>query len=481
MSRSQSTSTGLDRQIAGGGDLSRGKGDERAAELRSTLWRIFCSLCVSAAKISSPSGAPICQWAPSTGDCLTSIKKLVCASIIVGAMLAWPASLWAQSTARSTKGRQPAQRARSTAQANALFNDLAKRAEEARAAERLDEAIALYLQALQLRPRWAEGWWYVGAILYDKDRYLEARDAFRNLVALEPKRGPAWGMLGLCEFQTREYERAVISLQRGRSLGLDGNQQLASVARYHTALLYIRFEQFEIAYEILREFLREGNENQKIIEAFGLAMLRMPFLPNEVPPDKREQLLLAGRAGFNMAARRTEEARKAFDLLLARYPEAPNVHYAFGVYLLTQDADAALEEFRRELKISPSHVPAMLQMAFEYLKRNEYETALPWAEQSVKLAPNLFAARNALGRILLELGQVERAIKELEEGVKLAPDSPEMHYALARAYTRAGRKADAARARENFIRLDKLYRSRREGQPPSGAGTDEKPPPGGKP
>lgn len=384
------------------------------------------------------------------------------------------ASVSAQSTGR----KRPAAKPGASSQ-KAAFDAAVKRADEARNAGRLAESVPLYLQALQIRPDWAEGWWFVGAILYDADRYPEARDAFRNLVEIEPKRGPAWGMLGLCEFQTREFDRAVVSLQRGRLLGFDGNNELGSVVRYHTALLYIRHEQFEIAYDILREFVREGNESPRVVEAFGLTMLRMPFLPNEAPPDRREQTLLAGRAGYNLAARRMNEAREAYEVLLARYPEAPNVHYAYGIFLLNQDADAAIEEFQRELKISPSHVPSMLQLAFEYLKRNEHETALPWAEKAVQLAPTLFPGRNALGRILLELGQVERAVKELEEGVRLAPESPEMHYALARAYTRAGRREDAAREREIFQRLDKLYRAQREGQPagenPEG-GAERKPP-----
>jgi tetratricopeptide (TPR) repeat protein len=392
-------------------------------------------------------------------------------ALIVGAIvLASSGSVCAQSQPRP-KGTQATGKAKPSAQPNAAFQSLVGRGNAAREAGRLYEAVSLYTQALQMRPSWTDGWWYVGAIHYDADRYPEARDAFRRLIALEPKRGPAWGMLGLCEFQTREFERAVVSLQRGRALGLAGNQELASVVRYHTAILYIRLEQFEVAFDILREFVREGNESAKVIEIFGLTMLRMSFLPNEVPPDKRERVLMAGQAGFSMAARRMDDARKGFDALLLRYPEAPNVHYAFGVYLLNQDADAALDEFRRELKISPSHVPAMLQIAFEHLKRNEYETALPWAEKSVKLAPQLFPARNALGRILLELGQTEKAIVELEEGVKLAPDSPEMHYALARAYTRAGRKQEAARARQTFTRLDKLFRAQRDGAQPE-AGTD---------
>ncbi len=364
----------------------------------------------------------------------------------------------AQTAGRPAAKRQPRAKAKSTAQSNAAFDRTAGSADQAREAGRLDEALDLYGKALRMRPNWAEGWWYAGTILYEKDRYADARDAFRNLVALEPGRAHAWGMLGLCEYQTREYDRAINSLQRGRSLGLAGNPEIESVVRYHAALLYIRFEQFEVAFDILSEFVREGRESPKIVEAFGLTMLRMPFLPHELPPDKREQVLIAGRAGFDMAAHRRDQARKSFDELLARYPDAPNVHYVHGVFLLSQDSDAALEEFRRELKREPSHVPSLLQMAFEYLKRNEHETALPLAEKAAQLAPKMYPARNVLGRVLLELGQVERAVKELEEGVRLAPNVPEMHYALARAYTRAGRRQDAARERETFQRLEKAKR-----------------------
>jgi len=382
---------------------------------------------------------------------------------------------------KRTTGKRPAQDSaqKPAAKPDAVFDDLSKRAAEAAAAEKLDEALALYQQALRRRPNWAAGWWAAGTILYERDFYADARDAFRALVALEPKKGQAWGMLGLCEFQTREYERAIVSLLRGRVLGLGNNEQLASVVRFHTAITYTRLEQFEVAYDVLREFVREQKESPKIIEAFGLTLLRMPFLPNETPPDKRELVMIAGQAAYQMAARRGEVAEKIFKELLTRYANTPNVHYGYGIFLLIRDADAALAEFHRELQISPEHVPAMLQIAFEHLKRDEHEAALPWAEKSVQLAPKLFPARNALGRILLELGQVERAIKELEAGVKLAPDSPEMRFALARAYARAGRRQDAAREREAFTRLDKLYRAQREGSQPDEepkAGPDGKPP-----
>jgi tetratricopeptide (TPR) repeat protein len=349
-----------------------------------------------------------------------------------------------------------------SAQSTSEFDRFVKLADEARLAERFDDAISLYGQALKVKPKWSEGWWYIGAIFYQRDLYPQARDAFQNLVALEPERGPAWAMLGLCQFQIAEYEQSAFALQKARTLGVGDSSELAGVVRYHIALLYVRFEYFESAYDVLMEFVRLGHETPKVVEAFGLTMLRMPLLPKDIPSDQREKILLAGRAGYNMAARRLDQARAAFDTLLSQYPNDANVHYAFGVYMLPQDADLAMKEFKRELEISPNHFPAMTQMAFEYLKRDQFNDALPLAEKAVQLAPKLYAARNVLGRVLLELGQVDRSIKELEEGVKLAPSSPEMHFALARAYTRAGRKEEAARERETFKKLQDEYNQKRQ-------------------
>ena len=401
-------------------------------------------------------------------------NRLVAVLVLLAALvLSTPAlGTFAQST-RKAPAKQRAAKQRAPG-AESEFDRFVKLADEARLSERLDEAISLYGQALKIKPKWPEGWWYIGAIFYQRDLYPPARDAFQNLVALEQDRGPAWAMLGLCQFQTGELERALMALQRARSLGVRDGTELAVVVRYHTALLYIRFEYFENAFEVLSEFTGAGNDSAKIIEAFGLAVLRMPLLPKEIPAAQREKILVAGRAGYSMAARRMDDARAAFDMLLAQYPNDPNIHYPFGVYMLSQDADLAMKEFKRELEISPLHYPAMVQMAFEYLKLDQYDDALPLAEKAVQLAPKLYAARNVLGRVLLEVGQIDRAVKELEEGVKLAPSSPEMHFALARAYTRAGKKQEAAREREIFKKLQDEYNQKKQLAKPDAA-PDQKP------
>ena len=122
--------------------------------------------------------------------------------------------------------------------------------------------------------------------------------------------------------------------------------------------------------------------------------------------------------------------------------------------VLASDSDKALEEWNAELAISPEHPQALVSIAAEYLKRGEYQTALPYAERAVEASPNYFAAHAILGQVLAEGDlDVPRGTHELETAVRLAPWQPQVHFALGTAYAKAGRKTDAAKEREEFLRL----------------------------
>ncbi len=343
------------------------------------------------------------------------------------------------------------------------FAELSSRAAAARDANRLDEAISLYLQALKTNPKWGEGWWYLGSMFYERDQYREARDAFQNLAIVDPKFPPGWTMLGLCEFKLREYGPALEHLRHGNAFGFGDNEELRRVARYHETILLNRSENYELAYDTLQRFIDKKSESREVIMALGLTMLRLPYLPEEVPAAKREIVFRTGSAAYLALSERLPDAERAYTELLRTSPNEPGVQYAYGIFLMRSNPDAGLEAFKRELQNSPNHVAARLQIAFEYIKRNEHAAGLPYAEEAARLAPALFATHNALGRILVETGDTERAIRELEIGVKQAPDSPEMYFALVRAYSRAGRTADAAKARAEFMRLDKIRRGARDG------------------
>jgi len=185
-------------------------------------------------------------------------------------------------------------------------------------------------------------------------------------------------------------------------------------------------------------------------------MLRLRQMPDEVPPEKRPMVLLAGRGGYHMARpRRTAVGRMALEELVSRYPSQPNAHYALGTYIAPDDPDAAAEEFQKELRLDPDHAEALIQMAHLETRRGNAAAALPAAEKAVSLVPDVPAGRLVLGRALLDLERTDEAITQLERAAQLAPESAEVHFTLSRAYQRAGRSEDATREREAFLRLEK--------------------------
>lgn len=347
--------------------------------------------------------------------------------------------------------------------AGTSFDRLVEQATAARNAQHWEEAIALYARTVKVKPSYVEGYWYQGTAYYTLEKFAQCRDQFRTVARLAPKNGAAQAFLGLCEFGLKNYDRALQHLLQSRVLGVGDVPDLGSAARYHAAVLMTRMEQYEQALETLGEFASEGDDNPRVIEAMGLATLRMAMLPVEAPPDRRERILMAGRASYLMATRNTAGAAKAFEALVARYSDAPNVHYAYAVFLLLEQPDRAIEELARELEIQPEHPWSLMQLAYEYLKRGDGAAALPWAKRAVAVAPNAFPARKALGQALLENGEIEGAISELQTGIRLAPESPGLHFQLARAYQRAGRLEEATRERNEFTRLDRIARTLRTG------------------
>ena len=314
-----------------------------------------------------------------------------------------------------------------------------REAEAARKDDRIDDAIALYKRGVVVKPNWDEGWWSLGTLYYSRDQFEPARDAFRRLTMLQPDVGAPWALLGLSEFETKQYDQALTHLQRGAAMHKGQDQEIQDAANYRLALLLTRSQEYESAMKILALFAQRNLNDAKYVEAMGIASLRKPVLPSEAVPTERELIMDVGRVMYDASALRTEEAAAEFKILLDKYPDTPNIHYLYGSFLLFSDADGGLAEMKKELEISPAHVPALVTVANEYLKRKDFKDALPYAQKAVELEPNSFPAHTLLGRVFSE-GDLDpvHGVQELEVARKLAPTSPQVRIALANAYSKVG-------------------------------------------
>lgn len=335
------------------------------------------------------------------------------------------------------------------AQANPTeFDDLVLKATAARERDDVRQAIELYGRAVQIRPRWPDGWWFLGSLEYEAEDYAAGRDALTHHIDLVPDAAPAWALRGLCEFETAEYKQSLADIQHALSLeGAANGSHDVTILRYHEALLLARMGNFEGALRAYAPLTRAKVPNPELLVGIGLAGLRTPLLPGELRADKKELFLAAGKAAFLFMSGDEPAAQVEFQNLFQRFPSAANAHYLYGYLLYPIDSDQAITEFKRELEISPTNAAAQLMVAWDSLMRNDFPTALEHAEKAMAEEPTLPIARLVLGRAEVETGDVKDGIDLLEKEVQLEPDNLEIHFALARALSKAGDKADARHER----------------------------------
>lgn len=336
------------------------------------------------------------------------------------------------------------------------FDEVSRAATAARQESKPDEALALYRKALALNPSWGDGWWNLGSLLYEKAGYSEAAEAFRKLTALDPRAVPGYVFLGISEYKLKQYDAALRDLDKARELGLPNGHPVTAAARYYLAVLLNKNGLHDPAADLLLGMSDTAGASQEVMEAFGMAGLRIAKLPEEMTGRERLLALQVGKALAAAGQRRIQEALESIENLLNEHPAQPNLHYLYGTLLLEAEPDRAVGQFQQELELQPRSVPAMLALAREMERRSRFQAARAYAEKAVTADPASFQPHAILGRILVAENKPAQGLDELERARALEPSSPQIYFSLAAAYAKLGRAEDARKARVEFLRLRKL-------------------------
>ena len=311
-------------------------------------------------------------------------------------------------------------------------------------------------------PATADATWQQAMQSYSAGQYTETIAALKLWLQQRPEDGTAWAVMGLSEFELKDYDNSLIHLERGQQLGLGASRQAASFAVYHLALLLNRRGSFDAASALLAsiaDFQPMASDEQF---ALGLSLLRITDLPMDVEPARRPLVSGAGGIAALLLASKYDTAFPLFQKLIAQYPRAPYLHYAYGTALESlSQYDEAKTQMQTEAKLSPQSALPWIRIASISLKQHQPADALPAARTAILLAPDSADAHYVLGRATLETGDVQQAIPELEKSISMAPNSPEPHFALARAYAKAGLADKATEERATFARLNELAEQQR--------------------
>lgn len=358
------------------------------------------------------------------------------------------------------------------------FSNLSKRAKQAWESGNFEESARLFGRMVRVRPKSPEFWGYLGSSLYQMKRFAEARDAYRETTKLTPGNGPSWAFLGICEYELHDYRHAFSDLWEGEQLGLGDDHDLHVIVRYRVALLWITAGEFDMGLKELTWFAQRQEANADIIQAFGMASLRVPLFPQDIPQSKKDLLMKAGEAAFAENSNEIDSARQPYEVLVESYPREPNVHFAYGRFLSKLDQDKAIEEYEKELEVDSSNVQARIQAGYLYLQKGTFEKALFYARSAEDIAPKDPLAHELSGRTLVSMENIDDAIPELEAATRLAPNIVDFHRTLATAYRKAGKKALADKEFAKFKELDdrrhqELELKAKREQAPEAAGKPE--------
>ncbi len=333
------------------------------------------------------------------------------------------------------------------------FADLAAQAAAARQANDIPRAIDLYRQALALDPKWAEGWWSIGTVASESNRFADCRDAMSQFVRIQAKVAPAWALLGLCEFQTSDFAASLQHIRQALTLGTGLDKDTLQILLFHEALLLTQASQFTEAMRIYAQMASAGGGDDTVVAGVGLAALRKPLLPDQIPPSDMNLCMTAGIASLQAMTGNDAAAQKTFDDLLRRYPSTPNVHFCYATWLLRTRIDDGLAQLKRELQIDHNRNDVRAMIAVILVQQGDMAGALPWARDAAERAPSLALAQYIYGRILAQTGSLDDGIARLEQSLHTDPDSIDCHIALATAYSRKGRAQDALRERLRTIEI----------------------------
>jgi tetratricopeptide (TPR) repeat protein len=326
-------------------------------------------------------------------------------------------------------------------------------AQEADRAKDLPTAVTEYRSALKLKPQIAEAWVNLGLDLYVMNRNDEAIVAFQQALKRKPELLGGNLFLGMAYLRNGQYEKAVAPLKK----------VIALYPKELKAYLNLSF-----AYQ------ETGNlqESTRVLEA-----------ANALFPNNTEVLYNLGKAytklmektyrqmadvdsdsyRFHQVMGDSYELRKDFPNAQAEYlmalqkcpdPYLPGLHYSLGSsYWMEGRWDPAVEEFKKELAISPEDYMSNWKLGDTYVFLRNYDEARPYLEKALKERPDLGQAYRDMGKLCLLTGKPEEAIDYLNKVEQMAPEESSVHYLLAQAYRKLGKPAEVKSELEMFQKL----------------------------
>jgi tetratricopeptide (TPR) repeat protein len=347
------------------------------------------------------------------------------------------------------------------------------------------EAETAWHAFLKVRPGTAEPYAHLGFLEAKQDRYTQAVPLYRKAFALDPTMPGLRLNLGLSLFKSGAMKEAVQTLKpllMERPLPASKQQQLNILI----GMSYYGLGEYAAAIPYLKEATAHDTESQWLRLALAQSCLASKQFPCVLDvyreilalnPDSAEADMLAGEALDEM--RDHAGAIREFQAAAKADPKMPNVHFALGYVLWTQNhIEEAAKEFSAELANTPDHPQALIYLADVEIKLSDTPGALTLLEKAIRIDPKIPLGHLDLGIVYADLDRKTEALREMKIAEEQNPNDQNVHWRLGRFYQEVGNRVEAKVEFDKTRNLHKssdetvfkkLNEAQAKGQPPDHA------------
>jgi tetratricopeptide (TPR) repeat protein len=347
------------------------------------------------------------------------------------------------------------------------------------------EAETAWHAFLKVRPGTAEPYAHLGFLEAKQDRYTQAVPLYRKAFALDPTMPGLRLNLGLSLFKSGAMKEAVQTLKpllMERPLPASKQQQLNILI----GMSYYGLGEYAAAIPYLKEATAHDTESQWLRLALAQSCLASKQFPCVLDvyreilalnPDSAEADMLAGEALDEM--RDHAGAIREFQAAAKADPKMPNVHFALGYVLWTQNhIEEAAKEFSAELANTPDHPQALIYLADVDIKLSDTPGALTLLEKAIRIDPKIPLGHLDLGIVYADLDRKTEALREMKIAEEQNPNDQNVHWRLGRFYQEVGNRVEAKVEFDKTRNLHKssdetvfkkLNEAQAKGQPPDHA------------
>lgn len=326
----------------------------------------------------------------------------------------------------------------------------------------LDDAIASWTRASQIRPFAAAPHCYIGSNLHNAGRYQDALPYHQRAVALAPNNGGFLYDAGNNYRRLGDLNNAIAMFDRARAILGEEN-----AIQHNRASCLQALGRHEDAVEEWTSLLRREPDWDWPLEGKARSLHRLGRGDEAAPLWRRlDALSDSGWEGRKEQAREyvrsgdpelAEQALQGLDPLSSDDDQL--LFVAGNAQRDLRRWEAALTYYLRGYELAPDNdfLPGNAADMLNRLER--HDEALPLSEVAISLDPDWLKWRRARIEALTHLGRATEAVTDADQAMARWPDSGPLHAERVNALIAASRYEEALAACDRLIALDPDYRS----------------------